>query len=219
MLHTNIVRRQDQYITNSPDCALKEKPKKFWSYIKSKKQNQIGIPPLNGNGKVLTDSTSKAEVLSNRRFQQIFTKEDLSSIPSIGCSVIPAMESVILNREGIINLLTNLDSKKAKGPDKLPTTLLKITASEIAEAVTFLFSQSYESGQLPNDWRNAHVVPGFKKGKNMIPVIIDLSPLLLCYVKSWNISFIGTLCTILRTMTSYLRTNMDFGKIIHVNLS
>ena len=166
MLHTNIVRRQDQYITNSLDCALKEKPKKFWSYIKSKKQDQIGIPPLNGNGKVLTDSTSKAEVLSNH-FQQIFTKEDLSSIPSIGCSVIPAMESVIFiqQREGIINLLKNLDSKKANGPDKLPTTLLKITASEIAEAVTFLFSQSYESGQLPNDWRNAHVVPVFKKGK------------------------------------------------------
>ena len=183
-----------------------------------KKQDQIGILPLNGNGKVLTDSTSKAEVLSYH-FQQILTKEDLSSIPSIGCSVIPAMESVILNREGIINLLKNLDSKKANGPDKLPTTLLKITASEIAEAVTFLFSQSYESGQLPNDWRNAHVVRAFKKGENMIPVIIDLSPLLLCYVKSWNISFIGTLCTILRTMTSYLPTNLDVRKIIHVNLS
>ena len=30
-----------------------------------KKQDQIGIPQLNGNGKVLTDSTSKAEVSSN----------------------------------------------------------------------------------------------------------------------------------------------------------
>ena len=164
-----LISAQDQYIKNSLDSALKEKPKKFWSYIKSKKQDQIGIPPLNGNDKVLTDSTSKPEVLSNRRFQQIFTKEDLSSIPSIGCSVISAMESVILNREGIINLLTNLDSKKVKGPNNLPTTLLKITASEIAEAVTFLFSQSYESGQVPNDWRNAHVVPGFKKGEKHDP--------------------------------------------------
>ena len=99
-LKTNLISAQDQYIANSLDSALKEKPKKFWSYIKSKKQDQIGIPPLNGNGKVLTDSTSKAEVLSNH-FQQIFTKEDLSSIPSIGCSVIPAMESVIFNRERV----------------------------------------------------------------------------------------------------------------------
>ena len=53
----------------------------------------------------------------------------------------------------------------------------------------------------------------------MIHDIIDLSPLLLCYVKSWNVSIITTLCTILRVMTSSLRTYMDFGKIIHVNLS
>ena len=112
----------------------------------------------------MSDSTSKAEVLSNH-FQQIFTKEDLSFISNKGRSDIPAMDSVLFNREGIINLLKNLDSKKANGPDKLPTTLLKITASEIAEVVTFLFTQSYESGQLPNDWRNAHVVPVFKKGE------------------------------------------------------
>ena len=95
---------------------MKEKPKKFWSYSKSKKQDQIGIPPLYVNGKVLTDSTSKAKALINH-FQQIFSKEDSSSMPNIGCSDIPAMESIIFNREGIINLLRNLDSKKANGPD------------------------------------------------------------------------------------------------------
>ena len=135
-LKTKFKSAQDEYIENTLDCALKEKPKKFWSY----KQDQIGIPPLNVNSKLMSDSTSKAEVLSNN-FQQIFTKEDLSFIPNKGCSDIPAMDSVLFNREGIINLLKDLDSKKANGPDKLPTTLLKITASEIAEFVTFLFTQ------------------------------------------------------------------------------
>ena len=173
-MKTKFRSAQDQYIANTLDCALKEKPKKFWSYIKSKKQDQLGIPPLNVNRKVLTDTISKAEALSNH-FQQIFTSEDLSSIPCIGCSNIPAMESVSFNREGIINLLRNLDNKKANGPDKLPTTLLMRTAFEIADVVTFLFSQSYETGQLPKDWRNALVVPVFKKGEkhdqcNYIPV-------------------------------------------------
>lgn len=163
-LKTKFKSAQDEYIENTLACALKEKPKKFWSYTKSRKQDQIGIPRLNVNSKVMSDSTSKAEVLSNH-FQQIFTKEDLSFISNKGRSDIPAMDSVLFNRESIINLLKNLDSKKANGPDKLPTTLLKITASEIAEVVTFLFTQSYESGQLPNDWRNVHVVPVFKKGE------------------------------------------------------
>ena len=91
-----------------------------------------------------------------------------------------------------------------------------ITAFEIADVVTFLFSQSYERGQLPKDWRNSHVIPVFKKGEKHDPC--NYRPVSLIAV-SWNILSIGTLCTILRTMTSYLRTNMDLGKIIHVNLS
>ena len=60
--------------------------------------------------------------------------------------------------------------------------MIKINASEVAEVVTFLFIQWYESGQLPIDWRNAHVVPVIKKGEKHDPFIIDLCPLLLCYV-------------------------------------
>ena len=33
-----------------------------------------------------------------------------------------------------------------------------IPASEIADIVTFLFSQSYETGQPPKDWRNSYIV-------------------------------------------------------------
>ena len=44
-----------------------------------------------------------------------------------------------------------------------------ITAFEIADVVTFLFSQSYERGQPSKDWRNAHVIPVFKKGEKHDP--------------------------------------------------
>ena len=33
-----------------------------------------------------------------------------------------------------------------------------IPASEIADIVTFLFSQSYETGELLKDWRNTYIV-------------------------------------------------------------
>ena len=168
MLKTELRRAQDEYIGSTLDCDQKEKPKKFWSYIKSKKQDQVGVPPLNVNGSVKTDSASKAEILSTH-FRQIFTQEDLSSMPSKGCSDTPPMDSVVFKSAGVEHLLKNLDSKKANGPDKLPTILLKITASEIAEVVTFLFNQSYDSGELPEDWRNAHVVPIFKKGAKHDP--------------------------------------------------
>ena len=61
---------------------------------------------------VLTDNISKAEVLSNH-FQQNFARADISSIPYISCSNIPAMESVSFSRKGAINRLRNLDQTKA----------------------------------------------------------------------------------------------------------
>ena len=57
-----------------------------------------------------------------------------------------------------------------------------------------------------------------RKGKSMIQVIIDLFPVLLCYVKSWNILFVRTSCTILRTITSYLRTSNNQSRVTDENL-
>ena len=55
MLNTKLRRAQDKYVGNTLDCDLKEKPKKFWSYIKSKRQDQVGVPPLFVNSSVKTD--------------------------------------------------------------------------------------------------------------------------------------------------------------------
>lgn len=113
--------------------------------------------PLYANGKVLTDNTIKAEALSNH-FPQIFTEEDSSSMPNIGCSDIPAMESIIFNREGIINLLKNLDSKKANGPDKLPTTPLKIRS---VDTVCRVHKKQWLLGPFPSgrSYRSYNKVP------------------------------------------------------------
>ena len=114
------------------------------------------------------DSANNAEILSTH-FQQVFTKEELLSMPHKACSEITPMDLEVFNRAGAEHLLKNLNTKKANDPDKLPTRLLKIAASEIAEVVTFLFNQSYDSGEHPEDWRNAHVVPIIKKGAKHDP--------------------------------------------------
>ncbi|KAG1684579.1 hypothetical protein GQR58_009384 [Nymphon striatum] len=168
LLKCRLSMAQDEYIANTLDPDLKEKPKKFWSYIKSKRQDQIGIPPLKVGSCVKADSQGKAEILSSH-FQQVFTQEDLSFMPNKDHNGITAMDPISFNTKGIKKLLKDLDIKKANGPDNLPTILLKETANEIAEVVSFLYNQSYGSGQLPQDWCNANVVPVFKKGAKHDP--------------------------------------------------
>ena len=61
---------QDDYIAE----ALKDKPEKFWSYIKAniKRQDQTGIPPLKSDAGHKVDSLGKAETLDTQ-FKSIYT--------------------------------------------------------------------------------------------------------------------------------------------------
>jgi len=43
--------------------------------------------------------------------------------------------------------------------------LLKECAEVLAEPLSMIFQQSFQSGCLPADWKSANVVPIFKKGK------------------------------------------------------
>ena len=60
----------------------------FWSYIKSLKQDYSGVRSLKHNGKLVTDSIDKAEML-NTQFQSVFTQDPDGDPPSKGPSPHP----------------------------------------------------------------------------------------------------------------------------------
>lgn len=45
-LNGKLGKDQDYFIAATLDIEPNDKPKTFWSYIKAKRQDQIGIPPL-----------------------------------------------------------------------------------------------------------------------------------------------------------------------------
>ena len=62
-------------------------------------------------------------------------------------------------------MLKALDVTKATGPDKIPAKLLQETASVIAPSLCKLFNKSLSTGSFPQNWKEANVVPVFKKGE------------------------------------------------------
>ena len=54
--------------------------KRFWTYIRSKRQDNVGVAPLEINDDVVSDSREEANLLSNY-FKSVFTKEDLQNMP------------------------------------------------------------------------------------------------------------------------------------------
>ena len=62
-------------------------------------------------------------------------------------------------------LLNKLDPSKATGPDEICSRILKQYAHEFAPLLTTIFNTSLSRGEVPTDWRQANVIPIFKKGE------------------------------------------------------
>jgi hypothetical protein len=153
----------------SDDPGARPPPnKRFWTYIKGMCQDQQGVSPLKEDGKLNTDSKMKADIL-NRQFQSVFTNERLDTMPNKGPSPHPVMPDIIVTAPGVHRQLSSLNVHKATGPDGLSAHILKETAEISAEILTTIYNKSLKSGEVPRDWRNAHVVPLFKKGERYTP--------------------------------------------------
>ena len=139
-----------------------DSPKRFWSYIKSLKVDNIGIPTLNNNNKLESDNRLKAEIL-NSQFKSVFTQENVH-LPQEPSTNIPPMSDIIITTEGVAKLLHGLNPNKATGPDDIPARILQLAANELAPALQIIFQKSLDTGKLPLSWSQANIAPIFKKG-------------------------------------------------------
>ncbi|XP_073532280.1 general transcription factor IIH subunit 3 isoform X1 [Phyllobates terribilis] len=74
-----------------------------------------------------------------------------------------------VNRKIVREYLANINEFKSPGPDELHPRVLKEIIEEILEPLSIIFENSWRTGEVPEDWRRANVVPIFKKGKKVDP--------------------------------------------------
>ena len=175
-----------------PDLEMGgDRNKKLWGAVKHAKKDSIGVAPLLNptTGVKVTDPTEKAEVLNNQ-FQKAFSpftpmkllqtcKEFVwkgkcpDPVPlddHTRTRKYPLMPDFTFGLNGIKKLLGALKPNKAAGPDQLTPRALKEARNSIAPILQVIFTKSYESGQVPEDWKTANVVPVYKKGAKYLPI-------------------------------------------------
>ncbi len=161
---TTIRRAHNEYVNNTlTESMLNKNSKPFWKYIKSKRQENIGVAPLLKQGKLHTDSTTKANIL-NEQFQSVFTKDAGNETPRLSGNVYHHINELHVTTKGVQKLLSNINPQKATGPDGIPGRILKELAPELAPCLSIIFEKSLTDGRLPDEWTKAYVTPIFKKG-------------------------------------------------------
>ena len=116
-------------------------PKRFYSYIKNKQVDNVGVGPLKDNGKVFIDGKDKDRIV-NSQFASVFSTDN-GEIPLIQTQYAnSSISNIDINAEGIIKPLNQLNPNKPSAPDNISARLLKETSSEIAPALALIFQAS-----------------------------------------------------------------------------
>ena len=135
----------------------------FWKYVKSQKQEILGISAHKSNGNVITDSLSKPEIL-NSQFKSVFTPQSGNTFPQLPGTQFPKIKPLHISENGVFMLLDRIDVSKSSGPDKVAGRLWQRLAKEITPVVHFIFTQSLCTSALPAERTQVNVALIFKKG-------------------------------------------------------
>ena len=149
---------------------MKDKPKLFYSYVRSKQKVKPVIPHLRKeDGETTTNDQEIADV-RGKFFESVFTMEEG------GDKILPEFENrfpenkvlkeITFTELDIFIKLQQLKEDKACGPDSIHPKILKDCAKTLAKPLFLIFTESWSSGVVPLDWKLANISPIiiYKKG-------------------------------------------------------
>ena len=123
------------------------------------------IPAIENDDEIITTDKEKADIFNN--FFCSITRLDTSnaSLPdSNRLSDFGNLNEINITQADVRDQIMILDLNKSYGPDKISPKFLKEGINQLTPVLTHIFNLSLKTSTFPAIWKQANVVPLFKKG-------------------------------------------------------
>lgn len=157
---------KEKFFSEDLLSILQTNPNKFWRIL-SPKSRFSRIALTNSEG--VTIDTNQCATALNDHFSSVFSSA--SNTVAVTPLDPPPIEmpDIVICPEGIANLIKALKLSSSAGCDQINSKLLKNTLLLSSQILHLIFTQSLDTGHVPDDWKKAQIVPIFKSGNPAIP--------------------------------------------------
>ena len=160
---TTEIRQSKRSYEQKLACNIKNDSKSFYAYVRSKQNLQDKVGPLEDSaGNIIS------RVFNGGYFSSVFTKEDISSLPVADAKFQGAKSDYLgplfVTPELVAKKIKAMKDNKSPGVDGIPPKLLMETVEQISIPLARVFNLSLKEGVVPFEWKEANIIPLFKKG-------------------------------------------------------
>ena len=176
-----------EYLRNLTD-DFKTNPKRYWSFLKCITWKSSVSPVLfDVNSQPVSDDRSRARIL-NEAFAAKFTEPRVTGLPDSTVYPLDSMTGLWLSEAAVRSALLSVAPGKACGADSISARIVTECAEELVVPITKLCNASVRSGVFPERWKQANIIPIYKKGDKRQPSNYRSVSLLPLFGKKWNAS-------------------------------
>jgi hypothetical protein len=161
-----LIRKCHNTFMSSVEESLEGDPKAFWKYINGRK-GRVSIPQvMTFNNRSTSDGQDICELFSEY-FGSVFDVPSSNvsfeslDLPTAFNFTLPNLK---ITQQEIALKIKQLNEQKGPGPDGIPPRFLKSCYKELSVPLCIIFNESIATGEFPNRWKIANIIPVYKSG-------------------------------------------------------
>ena len=164
--HEKEIRLEEQQAVS----AIKQNPKYFFRYARSKAKCLSKVGPLEVNEELITEPKQIADAL-NDQYKSVFTRREQANelnVPNERDNV-DTIDDIDLKQTDIEQAIAGISMYAAAGPDDIPAILLKKCTKTLSLPLMLLWRRSLDMGEIPAILKHGIISPIYKGGNRTHP--------------------------------------------------